>query len=265
MRRSEWSCWRRCRRGTRRRRRNRPHAHRAACAQVGAHGAAVLRLGVHDVLVGRVHGRLEPVTRVLEAHAEPVVVADAHAAPHGARPAPAVVVLEARVDVVRPVHVGRHPVGEPRRHRADVFPGGTLVPAHGEARVRAAHHVVRVRRVDPDRVVVHGLVAVAHLLVDADERLAAVERLGGAHVADVDRVCVRGVHANLREVHRTAVAVAHERPGLALVLRAIDARAVLRERRGRRHRIHRRAAAAVPSATITCPACRELPIPTPPP
>ena len=32
-----------------------------------------------------------------------------------------------------------------------------------------------------------------------------------------------------------------------------------------RTRSNRRAAAGVPSATITCPACRELPIPTPPP
>ena len=174
----------------------------------------------------------------------------------------------------------RDDVGERRGHRVHEVPRLALVPADVETAVVADHDVLRVLRIDPDRVLIDvaGL-AVAAGLVERRERLAAVERLRDRQARDVDRLVVRRIDAELAEVHRPRVAVADERPGLALVLRAEDAaaradrapaasqprRRLLRAVRRRRHRrLNPRAGPALlhqsndtaASASATAAACR---------
>ena len=174
-------------------------------------------------MVGRIDRGIETVTA---ADAEPVRVHDAAAPAHGARPAPAAVVLQPDVDVVRPAHVGADDVRQRGGHRVDEVPGLALVPADVETAVVAAHDVLRVLRVDPDAVLIDvaGLAAAAGF-VERHERLAAVERFRDRQARDVDRLVVRRIDADLAEVHRARVAVADVRPGLALVLGAEDAAA----------------------------------------
>src|SRR5439155_17067857 len=106
-------------------RRARTNALPAPCPQIVAIGIPILRLAINDVVVGRVDGGVEPVAA---ADAEPVRVHDSAAAAHGARAAPAPVVLQADVNEVRPAHVGGDDVGEPRRHGVHVVPRLALIP-----------------------------------------------------------------------------------------------------------------------------------------
>src|SRR4029079_12727892 len=119
------------------------NALRDSGAQIGANRAAILRFGVHDVAVRRIDRRLKSVAAVLEAHAEPVVLANADATARRARTAPAIVVLQAGVHVVRAIHVRRHEIRQPGGHRADVFPREPLVPALGQPGVGATEDVLR--------------------------------------------------------------------------------------------------------------------------
>ena len=163
----------RARSSTRSAARYRANALLLARAQVVAAGAAVLRLGVDDVRVGWIDGSLESITA---ADAEPVVVHHARSASRPARPTPAPVVLEARIQVVRTAHVGGNPVREPRRHGVHEIPRLALVPADVETAVIAFHDVLAVLRIDPDGMLVdvRGL-AVAAGGVERGEGLAAVE------------------------------------------------------------------------------------------
>src|SRR4029434_4957393 len=157
---------------------------------------------------------------VAAADAEPVGVenaAAATAAAHGARAAPAAVVLKPDVHVVRVAHVRGHDVGERGRHRVDEVPRAALIPADVEPAVVADHDVLGIFLCDPDRVLIDVTgPTFAAGGVERRERLAAVERLRDRQTGDVDRLVVAGIDAELAEIHRARVAVAHQRPGLAL-------------------------------------------------
>ena len=75
-----------------------------------------------------------------------------------------------------------------------------LVPADVEPAVVADHDVLRVLRIDPDRVLIDvARLAVAAGGVERRERLAAVERLRDRQAGDVDRLVVRRIDAQLAE------------------------------------------------------------------
>src|SRR5438874_2028645 len=123
-------------------------------------------------------------------------------------------------------HVRRHPVRERRRHRAHILPRLALIPRDHEAGIRAAHDVVAVLRIDPDRVLVLAHVEEAARVVEEQERLTAVERLRHVHAGDVDVLFVARIDADLAEVERPSVAVADDRPRLALVVGSENARTI---------------------------------------
>src|SRR5262249_13447717 len=139
-----------------------------------------------DVTIGRIDRGLESVAAVLEADAIPVVLTNADTAARRAWTAPPVVILQTEVDVVRTVHVRRHEVREPGGHCAHVLPREPLVPAHPEPGIGTPQYVLRIRRIDPVRVLVDRLIAEAESFVDTDEGLSAVERLRRASVRDED-------------------------------------------------------------------------------
>ena len=181
-------------------------------------------------MIGRVDSGLEAVAA---ADAEPVGVEDPIGRlAGGTRPAPAAVVLQADVDVVRPAHVGAHPVGKRRGHRVDEVPRPALVPRDVQPAVIADDQMLRVLRIDPQRVLVDmtgGVVAAG--VVECCERASTIERLRPGQAGGVDRLVVGRIDAQLAEVHRPRVAVAHVRPGRTLVLRPEDAAAARIERR----------------------------------
>ena len=117
------------------------------------------------------------------------------------------------------LQVCRHVVGQSDGLEPDGFEGRAGVIRHLQPAVVAIHDVLAVQRIDPDRVVVD----VSLVRLDARERLAAVDRLLRIHAADVHRVRLVRVDADLAEVHRALVPVRHELPGLALVARPPDA------------------------------------------
>src|SRR6185437_15680037 len=135
----------------RRRTGGRTDAHRLPRVQVVARRVAVLRFAVDDAWRIDVDRRVEAVTA---ADAEPIHVGDAAAPTLRARAAPRIVVLQPGVHVVRMLVVGGNDVGEPGRHRGDEVPRAALIPADVETAVVADHEVVRVPRIDEDRVLI---------------------------------------------------------------------------------------------------------------
>jgi hypothetical protein len=129
----------------------RTNADRLTCVQVVALGVAVLRFAEDEVRVLDVDARVETVSA---ADAEPVHVGDAAPPALGARAAPTVVVLQARVDVIRMLIVGGHDIGETGRHRGDEVPGLALIVADVQATVVADHQMLAIVRIDPDRVLI---------------------------------------------------------------------------------------------------------------
>ena len=150
----------------------------------------------------------------------------------GARPAPAAVVLQADVDVVRPAHVGADPVRKRCGHRVDEVPRPALVPRDVQPAVVADDQMLRVLRIDPQRVLIDmtgGVVAAR--VVECCERASTIERLRPRQTGDVNGLVVGRIDAQLTEVHRPRVAVAHVRPGRTLVVGPEDAAAARIERR----------------------------------
>ena len=192
----------------------RADVHRLARAQVDALHVAVLRLVVDDVRVGGVHLGVEAVAA---AHPEPVGIGDPRRAARRARAAPRAVVLQAAVHEVRLPHVRAHRVELAHRHRVDELPRVALVVAHVEAAVVAEHEVPRVRRVDPQRVVI----AVRDSLHDPEGR-AAVHRLVQRRAHRVDDLVVGRVDPDLAVIHRAVVVVAHHPPRAPAVVRTPD-------------------------------------------
>ena len=214
-----------------------PDRHRLDGHAIDADHVAVLRLAVGDAVVGRI---LQDDEAVAALQRRPVVVGDAGRAAHLARPAPAVVVLHAAADVVRRRHVVAHVVEEPDRKIGQEVPRLRHVVRHGQAAVVADEDVVRVRRVDPDRVVIR----VRPRRGGGIDGLAAVERLVEIDAAEVHDLGIVRIDPHLAEVHRPRVRVVHLAPRRAGVVRAIEA--------GRRG-VQRAAAAAATAAWLPVP------------
>ncbi len=183
----------------------------AALAVVPAEDA-VLQGRVDDVGVVGVDAGVEAVAGPGD---EPVVVGDAVRVEGARGAAEGVVVLGSAVDVVdgrRVVHV--HPVELRHRQVGEEVPGGPAVEALVQAAVAADEVVVGVVGVDPDRVVVHVLVALA----EVSPGLARVVRDLQEDVHRVEALGVLRVDEDLLVVHRAAgVVVAALLPGLAAV------------------------------------------------
>src|SRR5262249_24073201 len=107
-----------------------------------------------------------------------------------------------------------------RRDGVDEFPRRGLVVADIQPAVVADDQVVGVIRIDPQRVVIAVRDTLNHL-----ERLTAVSRFVEGSAASVDDLIILRVNANLAVVHGAVVVVAHQAPGLALVIRTPDAAA----------------------------------------
>ena len=206
----------------------RSNGHRFAGDAIDADHVAVLRFAVGDAEVGRILDRHEAVAAL---HRLPFVAGDAGGAAHGARPAPRVVVLHAAADVVRRRHVDAHVIEEPDRQVVEESPRLRLIPTHRKAAVVADQHVIGVRGIEPDRVVigvnlrrgggVHGLAGIGgHLKIDA---------------AEDHHIGIVRIHADLTEVHRPWVRVVDFLPRAAGVVRPVESGD--RVRRDRAHDI----------------------------
>ena len=128
-----------------------PHRGALVGPPVNAAHAAVLRFRIDNARIGRIHQRLETVTAVNHV---PVVVGDAAVSAHRARPAPGVVVLQARADVIRRLHVEFDVVGLRPQHVRQPGPGARAVARNADAAVVADDDVPRIARVDPHRVMI---------------------------------------------------------------------------------------------------------------
>ena len=159
---------------------------------------AVLERRVDDVRVGGVDAGVEAVAAPGD---EPVVVGDAVGVPRPRGAAQGVVVLGAAVDEVggRGV-VDLHPVELGHGQVRGPLPGGPPVEALVEPAVAAHEVVVGVVGVDPDRVVVHVLVALA----EVRPGLARVVRHLQEDVHRVEPLVVPGVDEDLLVVHGAA-------------------------------------------------------------
>src|SRR5262245_20426260 len=208
----------------------------AASLQIETLNIAVLRFCVDRRVISRVDLRIKTVA---SADAVPVGVDDSAAATATAtaaatttaaaaataaasaslaRAAPTAVILQASANVVRLSHVHSDSVELRRRDVVNELPSRGLVVADIQTAVVADNQVVRVIRIDPQRVVIAVRDALNHL-----ECFAAVGGFVEGGAAGVDDLVVLGVDTNLAVVHRAIVVVAHDPPGLALVVRAPDA------------------------------------------
>ena len=176
---------------------------------------AVLRLAIDDPLIVLVHEHHEPVAAL---HLIPVVVDDAAREAGRARTAPVVVVLKSAADVVRRLEVVADVVVERQRQVRVLDPGAAHVVRHRHAAVVADQDVIRVVRIDPDRV---------HVVVRREGRVgfhrpAAVDRHVQAHAAHVDAIRIARIDPDLAEVHRPRVHRADLAPVRAAIVRAIQ-------------------------------------------
>src|SRR4030095_6803508 len=134
------------------------------------------------------------------------------------RAAPTTIILQTAANVVRLSHVHGDRVEPRRRDVVNELPSRGLIVADIQTAVVADNQVVSVIRIDPQRVVIAVRDALNHL-----ESFAAVDGFVEGSAAGVDDLVVLRVDANLAVVHRAIVVVAHDAPGLALVVRAPDA------------------------------------------
>ena len=198
----------------------RPNALRLARHDVTANHVPALRLRVDNPRISEVRHRDEAVAPT---HLVPVVVGDPDVLACRTRAAPAVVVLHAATDIERALHVVVHMVEEPDREVRQKAPGATGVPGDGEPSVVPDQDMIRISRVDPDGV---------HVVVRETRRvrregLTPIDGQVQSDTAHVHPIRVGGIDANLAEVHRPRIRVAHELPGGASVLRAIQTVEVL--------------------------------------
>ncbi len=198
------------------RRRGRPDPQRLPGDAIDAHDVPVLRLAERDAVVARV---LEDDEAVAALERGPVIVGDADGAADLARSAPVVVVLHPAADVERDRHVVAHVVEEPDRQVRQERPGPGAIVGDRQSAVVADQHVVRVGRIDPDRMDV----VVDRLGDVGGDRLAAVECLVQADAAEIDDLGVGRIDVDLAEVHRPRVGVVHLAPRRAGVVRTIHA------------------------------------------
>src|SRR6185312_13600376 len=93
-----------------------------------------------------------------------------------------------------------------------------LVPADVEAAVLADGEVLRIPRIDPERVLIDvARIAVPARSFEGHEGLPAIERFRPRQAGEIDELFGRRLDAKLAEVHRPRVAVADDRPRRAFV------------------------------------------------
>src|ERR1051325_3528186 len=119
-----------------------------------------------------------------------------------------------------PTHVGRHLIELAGRDVVVIIPSDAAIGALVHAAIVADKNDARILRVDPECVIV-GVGA-----RDRGPRLAAVDRNLARVAADENLLVVVRVDADLAEVHRALILIAHELPGLAAVFGAEDAAGV---------------------------------------
>src|SRR5206468_8616715 len=96
----------------------------------------------------------------------------------GAGTTPTAVVLQADVHEIRTAHVGGHDVGQGGRHRVHEFPRASLIPADVETAIVANHEMLRIPRIDPDRMLIDmPRRTVAAGCIERRKRLPRFERL----------------------------------------------------------------------------------------
>ncbi len=189
--------------------RARPHGFKAR-ADVGgftrqrvlALDVAVLRLRVHVARIVLVDEDHEAVAAL---HLIPVTVQDALGETRLAGAAPVVVVLQTAAHTERQRVVHTHVIEERERQVVVLVPRLAHVVRHGDAAVVADQNVIRIRRIDPNRmhVVMCGQRGVRR------HRAATINRHLQADAAVVHAVRVVRINVELAEVHRTRVVVAH--------------------------------------------------------
>ena len=174
-----------------------------------------LRLRKHQFRVRRVHDGEEAVAR---AHIVPVARADPLVRQGVGGRAPGAVVLQPAAHVIGIAHVDADLVELAERQVAELIPVVGAVPADRDAAVSGQNQVVRVRGIDPERVVVE----VHFSRRVGGEVAAAVRRAIEVGAAQVDPLGIVGVDADLAVVHGAIVGGADLLPGLAAVGGAVD-------------------------------------------
>src|ERR1017187_9095092 len=203
----------------------RPDALRFVGLQIAPREAAVLRFRVDEVRVGGIDAVVETIAAL---HRNPVGIANSGGLQGGTGPAPGVVVLQAAADVVGFLVIEGHLIELAERDVVEVFPIAPAVPGGPDAAIVAVEQVVGIGGIDPDGM---------HVAVDVAEaglRKCAAAILGHIDVdaAEPDLLIVVGIDAELAEIRRARVGVAHAGPGGAAVFGAVDAseRGVLNQR-----------------------------------
>ncbi len=185
----------------------------AAGARVGDRDDAALRVAVDEVRLARIGHREEAVP---EGERLPVLAADALVERRPAGPAPVEVVLQAAADVVRLPKVVVDVIELAERDRVQVLERLPPVPRLIHAAVVAVQHAVRVRRVDPERVVIG-----VDVRADDAEALAAVARHPQVAAENEDLLGILRVDADHAEVegaeHDPRVLV-DDVPGVAAIV-----------------------------------------------
>ncbi len=189
-----------------------------AAPPIVAHQSAVLPLAIDNVGVFRINRRLKAVA---PHRAEPFFIGDPRRALRPRRAAERVVVLRPAIDVIkRRAVIDGHAIELRDRQVPLVRPVGGAIEALIDAAVAADEQIVRIVRVDVERVIVNVAILVRH----AGERLAPVVRHLHERVKRINPIRVlRVAHQFVVILRAAGVVVAHLRPRLAAIGRAKEA------------------------------------------
>src|SRR5574341_617288 len=182
---------------------DRRNADALARAFVEARQSAVLAFGIDGVRVFGIDAGGEPVTAV---GGEPVGIDDARLAARSGRPAERVVVLRAAVNEIPWRLVIYRDIVELRDRQVGFeMPVRAAIKAFVDATIAANEIIVRVVRINPDRVVVN----VFQPLAEWTLRSAAVVRNLKNDVRDVDAINVLRIGDDLAVIHSLRDARTH--------------------------------------------------------
>ncbi len=188
----------------------RPNRHRLAGPVVIAHHATVLTLGIDRLGILRVDPRDETVATVGD---KPIRTEHAMATTGCARTAEGGVVLGATADAERRGVVDVDVIHLRQREIGEEDPRLPTVPALIESAVVAVQEVIRVGRVDPERVVVDMLGALADAAPGGTTVIGDLRR--DVHREDaIDLVRVRDEHAVVHRLRRVAAATCPRRTAI---------------------------------------------------
>ena len=129
----------------------RPDRPLLARPQIAPVDVPILRLRVDDPRLHHVDRRIKAVPAVNHL---PILVHNPVARQRLDRPAPTPVVLQASADVIRLFVVEPHFIELTDRDGVDEVPGFPRVIAPVDAAVGPRNHVIRIRRIDPHRVII---------------------------------------------------------------------------------------------------------------